>query len=270
MAEIILPFYGQHRLVARCVKSVQVATNGRCRLILVDDASAPEEREAVERFCTGLRGVEILSHTQNRGFKESARTGLRESRDARVILLNSDTIVTPDFDVLLLDALGEPGVAAAAPVSNHPTDLYQFREYLHEAPEAVASEPFRAVARLALRNRRLADGNVTYAPYLTGMCLALNRSAFDEAGGFGEEYRHGYFEDLALSCRLRTLGYRLAIREDCFVYHEGHASYRNRPRDEKFEIIRSNFVVFSDQWAHLPEHPGLVEKMEYAGQRYPI
>ena len=71
------------------------------------------------------------------------------------------------------------------------------------------------------------------------MCLALNRSAFDEAGGFGEEYRHGYFEDLALSCRLRTLGYRLAIREDCFVYHEGHASYRNRPRDEKFEIIRA-------------------------------
>jgi GT2 family glycosyltransferase len=272
MAQIIVPFYGQHRLVLRCLKSVQVSTSGRSRIILVDDCSSAAEREAVERFCGGLDcEIRILSHTENRGFKESVRTGLRESSDPQVILLNSDTIVTPDFDVSLLEVLNrQTQVRAVAPVSNHPTDLYQFREYLHEAPQLIREDPYRAVARLALRTRRLAGNQVSYSPYLTGMCLALDRAALEEAGGFGDEYRHGYFEDLALSCRLRTLGYRLAIREDCFVYHEGHASYRKRAQQEKFDIIRHNFGVFSSQWGHLPEHSDLLQKMESAGTQYPI
>lgn len=271
MADIVLPFFNEARLVIRCLHSLQASAGETNRVILVDDGSARQEREAVDAFlATSALDADVVTHADNRGFKEAARSGLATSRSRYAILLNSDTVVTPAFDTLLLEALEEDAsVAAAAPVSNHPTDLYQFRASLYTAPNADGIELYAAIMRSAMlaraSGRKLVD-----APYLTGMCLALDRDAFDAAGGFGEGYRHGYFEDLALSCRLRALGHRLVVREDCFVFHQGHATYRKKAEDEKLAIIRHNFRLFTSEWGHEPEHRELLRKMEQAGRAFPI
>lgn len=270
MPDIVVPFYEQAQLAVRCLKSVEISCGSRNRVIVVDDGSSEAQRELLTASIAALAlDVVVLVHPVNRGFREAATTGLQAVSGSHAILLNTDTIVTPDFDLLLLDAFCEPHVAAAAPVSGHPTDLYQYRPALAERAAPDRGDAFRVVAHMAARARR-AGRRLTSAPYLTGMCLALDRSALEAAGGFDSSYRHGYFEDLALSCRLRSLGYRLVVREDCFVYHEGHASYRTRPQDEKIANITHNFTLFSTDWGHLPEHADLVSRMELAGKAHPI
>jgi hypothetical protein len=58
---------------------------------------------------------------------------------------------------------------------------------------------------------------------LAGTCLAVRRSAFQEAGGFDESY-FLYNEDMALGDRLRRRGLRQVLRADLSVRHEGGGS----------------------------------------------
>jgi GT2 family glycosyltransferase len=272
MTDVIIPFYNQHQLVARCLKSLELSGAGNLQVVVVDDGSDPEEAAKVRDVAGRLTlPIRMLLHAQNRGYKESIHTGLTACTNRYVILLNSDTIVTPGFADLLIGVLeSREDVRAVAPVSNNPTDLYQYREHLHLAGETRGAALYRAIADLSVQSRRQDAGRLTVAPYLTAMCLALDREVFARVGHFGDRYRYGYFEDLALCCAVRDLGFKLVIREDCFVYHQGQGTFRAKPRSEKIEIIRHNFDIFTADWGHLPEHADLLRHMDFAGRSRPL
>ncbi|HEV7684314.1 MAG TPA: glycosyltransferase [Pyrinomonadaceae bacterium] len=272
MAEIIIPFFNKHELLFRCLDHLLSATGKRNRIILVDDGSELDELSAVEKYCTKLEAdLQLVSHQQNKGYKESICTGLQECKQKYVILLNNDTVVTPDFDLRLIEVMVQnASIRAVAPISNHPTDLFQYRESLYDLTTLDGDALAHQVSLVFSQTSHEGKPKLSFAPYLTGMCLALDRQTFEEAGIFGADYQHGYFEDLALSCRIRSMGFKLAVREDCFVYHQGHATYRDKSREEKQQIIFHNFRIFSSEWGHLPEHGELLQKMDYAGKVSPI
>lgn len=272
MIDVIIPFFNQHALLARCLKSLELSACRELEVVLVDDGSAAEETERVRALCGRLTlPVRLVSHAENRGYKESIHTGLAACGHPHVILLNSDTVLTPGFADRLVDVLRtRPEIRAVAPVSNNPTDLYQYREYLDVPADAEGKALYGAIAALSGQAGRQAAGRLTVAPYLTAMCLALDREVFDRVGYFGANYRYGYFEDLALCCAIRDLGYRLAVREDCFVYHQGQGTFRDKRRSERIEIIRHNFAEFTAAWGHLPEHQDLLRHMELAGRACPV
>ncbi len=270
--DVIVPFRDQVPLLARCLKSLQLSCPSGLNLILVDDGSSPAEHDRARALCEQLTlPVELICHAENRGYKESIHTGLGACSHRHVILLNSDTVLTPGFAERLVAVLAADGdIRAVAPVSNNPTDLYQYRQYL-DAPLAEAGGAlFRTIGELSAQASRQAAGRVTAAPYLTAMCLALDREIFAQAGYFDARYRYGYFEDLALCCAIRELGWKLAIREDCFVYHQGHGTFRHKRRSERIEMIRHNFEIFSAEWGHLPEHRELLRQMDLAGRTWPV
>ena len=134
------------------------------------------------------------------------------------------------------------------------------------APAPDFASLVKAVLAHAKSRRVEHAGKVTEAPYLTGMCLAFNRAAAEEVGWFGSDYVHGYCEDLDLCCRLRAAGRRLALREDCFVYHAGHASYGSMDRAWLVPALMNNYRLFSARWEHLPEHESLLRLIRQAGQ----
>jgi GT2 family glycosyltransferase len=242
---------------------------GRHRVLVVDDGSAAEHRSRVAEVVAGLdRDARVLSHETNQGFKEAILTAMRCSTARYVLLLNDDTIPTADFDLKLLAVMrGDPRTRAVGPVSNHPTDLFQYRPQLRSIASDGELDPVRLAARFLERQR---EHGTTEAPFLTGMCLLLDREAFEQAGYFDGAYEHGYFEDLELCCRMRAMGHRLQVCEDCFVYHVGHESYKHKATEEKHRIIMRNFGIYEANWSHLPEHQELLRRMEYAGQEHPI
>lgn len=264
--DIVVPFYNRADLLSLCLRALARAAGAELgRVIVVDDASRAEERAALE----GLRGaislpLEIEAHAENRGFVAAIRTGMARVDAPRVILLNSDTIPTPGFARDLCAVLEErPEVKAAAPVSNANSDLFQYRGAA-EVPLGTPQEMLADIARVCAQLRRERAGQVTGAPYLTGMCLALDTEVFRRMGCFSDEYEHGYFEDLDLSCRLRAAGHTLAVREDCFVYHRGQGSYRLMERGEHGRRMQANFKRFCERWGHLPEHRLLLDHIERA------
>jgi len=266
MLDVIIPFHGQAGLLVRCLRALAASGLPPGRILLVDDASKAEDAERVAGAVAGLDvpGL-ILTNGENLGFRGAVMRGLAESTAEHVMLLNSDTIPTPGFAGMLLEVLEkEPRFKAVAPVTNGKADLYQYREGFAPGPPDDPKLLHRII-RFSQERRQQAFGRASEAPYLTGMCLLLERAALDAVGQLGDAYTHGYFEDLDLCCRLRAAGHGLAVREDCFVYHQGHASYATADRSWLAPVILDNYRRFTRLWGHLPEHDDLVNRIRLAG-----
>jgi GT2 family glycosyltransferase len=269
LLDIVIPSYNNSRVLSRCLQALETVAPRRHRLIVVDDGSDSEHRARVAEAVSGLnREAQLLAHDANKGFKEAILTAMRLSEAQYVLLLNDDTIPTMDFDLKLLEILqADDDTRAAGPVSNHPTDLFQFRPELRSITIDESADPHPLVVQF--EERRLGQGT-TEVPFVTGMCLMLDRETFARAGYFDGAYEHGYFEDLELCCRLRGMGYRLMVHEECFVYHVGHETYKRKATEENHRIIWRNFKIYETNWSHLPEHQELLRRMEYAGKEHPI
>jgi GT2 family glycosyltransferase len=193
--------------------------------------------------------------------------------------VNSDTVVTHDFANKLVEVMeNDKKIKAVAPISNHPTDLYQFRKKLYLKQHfddydhhAIIAKFEPLVRKRGVLKRLFSNShNITIAPYLSANCLALDREVFERVGYLHGGYEHGYFEDLDLCCCIRKLDYKLAINEDCFVFHRGQGTYKDKSRDEKEKQIWKNFHIFESRWSSLPEHKDLVDRMHWAGRECPI
>lgn len=237
--DVIVPFHGRSNLLLQCLERLAAGSGIRGRVYVVDDASPRDEAQRAMRRAGSLPlPVEWLSLSRRSGFVEAVNTAWRRAQQPVTVILNNDTLPTPDLLGKLNGVLEScEGIAAAAPTSDNPTDLYQYRASVRHV--ALDRRQPRGFQKLIL------------APYLTAMCLAVRREAV-EGLLFDPIYSPGYFEDLDLCCRLRARGWRLAILEECRVSHIGRATFGADP-NLPF-LINRNYAKFSERWAHVPEH----------------
>ena len=278
--DIIIPFYNQYRLLSRCLRAIEQSGYRNGQITIVNDKSNPDDVRAIENLCLNLKlSISIVSHETNKGFRESILTGVKYCHKPYLFLVNSDTVVTHDFANKLVGVMAkDKTIKAVAPISNHPTDLYQFRKklYLKQQFDDYDHQEIRAKFEPLIRKKGIFKklfsntDKITNAPYLSANCLALDREVFERVGYFHNGYEHGYFEDLDLCCCIRKLGYKLAINEDCFVFHRGQGTYKEKSRDEKEKQRGKNFHIFESRWRDLPEHKDLVDRMHWAGRECPI
>lgn len=271
MVDVLIPFFNKSELTIQCLDSIIRAMTIDCVLVVVDDGSDANESEKVLGYLHSCKAAfKFIKKEFNEGFKKTVRAGMHHCKNKYVILLNNDTIPTTAFDSKLIEVLERfTDVKAAGAVSNHPTDLFQFRESLQHLRFEFPS-PTEDQKQLLNDAAAGLQKGFTYTFYLTGMCFAINRQFFEDLGIFDDVYEHGYFEDLDLCCQIRKMEYKLAIIEDCFVFHYGHSTYRQKVTEEKHRIIWRNFDKFTERWSHMAGHNELLLKMEFAGKHDPI
>ncbi|MEO0249484.1 MAG: glycosyltransferase [candidate division WOR-3 bacterium] len=104
--------------VQRCLEAIVRHTNQPYSLILVDDGSESETRNYLSEFAHSQRAV-LLRNEEAKGYTRAANQGLRQSSSDYVVLLNSDTVVTPEWlDRLIACAESDTRIGLVGPLSN--------------------------------------------------------------------------------------------------------------------------------------------------------
>src|SRR5256885_1430814 len=94
--------------LSRCLAAI----DRRCSLVVVDDGSRDHAPiDAVARRA----GASVVRFEHGRGPAAARNAGLRAARTPFVAFVDSDCVVGPNFPGRLLDHLGDPVVAIAAP-----------------------------------------------------------------------------------------------------------------------------------------------------------
>ncbi|WP_353571695.1 glycosyltransferase [Candidatus Albibeggiatoa sp. nov. BB20] len=222
--------------VQRCLASILEYVSGAYQLILIDDGSQSETEGFLQDFAN-QHSCQLIRNEQARGYTFAANQGLRASSNEYVILLNSDTIVTPYWlERLVACAHSDEKIGMVGPLSN--TASWQSVPYI-ECNGDWATNPLPVDMTPAQFANRIAAFSTRIYPrlsFLNGFCLFIKRQLIQQIGYFDEEsFGAGYGEENDYCIRARQAGWQLAVADDTYIYHAQSKSYSHERRHQLAE-----------------------------------
>lgn len=237
---VITVTYSPGRHLRALLESLPEATVRGTRTVLADNGSTDgvPQAEAAARD-----DVEFLDTGGNIGYGAAINAAWRhlgdgageaEVDDEFLVVVNPDVVFESGaIDAMIECARRHPDAGAVGPLIHDPSgEVYpsarELPDLVHGAGHAVLAgiwpdNPFTRAYRAGRdMSRERAAG------WLSGSCLLLRRTAFEQIGGFDERY-FMYLEDVDLGDRLARAGWTSVLCVDAGVIHDqGHAANAHR------------------------------------------
>jgi len=215
--DIVIPVFNGLHFFRECYGSVRQYTPDGHTILIIDDASTEPELLTFLEEIGRHPNTEVLRRPENMGFVHSANVGMAHSSN-HVILLNSDTVVTPSWlDKLDRALFHAPNIATVTPWTNKGTicSLPRFCED-NELPVNVTAA---AISHMA---ETLCPGRYTPIPTAVGFCMAIRRQVLDEISFFDSStFGRGYGEENDFCMRAWLQGYENIHDDRTFIFHQG-------------------------------------------------
>lgn len=214
---IILLNYNRCQDTIECLNSLKQCVYDSYHILVVDNASTDQSAEKLRREFSNL---EIISTGRNLGYTGGINFGIRHALQSPfeyILILNNDTLVTPDFLNHLAAAMEEHPNAAAAGGTiycEHERKqiwyaggrLLQWRGMAMHEQKGLFLEP-------AVLN------GVRKVTFITG-CLILLRVSLLDKIGLEDERFFMYLDDIEFSARIRAKGRDLLYVPHSIIYHK--------------------------------------------------
>lgn len=174
----------------------------------------------LDRLGSGLSIEPVLLHTAVRlGWADARNLGLRRSRGAVTVLLDTSVEPTGEFATPLLAAFDDPAVGIAGAWGLMSGDGRHF----HDAPPGEVDA-------------------------VTAYCLAIRREALRTVRGFDPRFHYYRNADLDLSFAVRAAGWRAIATEPLPLARHEHRGWVEVSDDERERLSRRNFYRFLKHW----------------------
>ncbi len=231
--EIIICIHNALDDVKKCLDSVIKYTTPPYSLILIDDGSGTPTKSYLEDF-TKTYGTQLIRNEIAKGYTCASNQGLRLSTADYVVLLNSDTIVTPEWlDRMIECAESDEWTGIVGPLSN--TASWQSVPEI-EGNGDWAQNNLPADISVEQMGRLIAKHSARLypeIPFLNGFCLLIKRDLINAIGYFDEEFfGKGYGEENDYCIRARKSQWNLRVADDVYIYHAQSRSYSAEKRKE--------------------------------------
>ena len=240
----------------RFLASLSLATERPVSVVLADNGSTDgTPQAAIERY----PNVRLFDTGSNLGYGTAvnrAVAGLEASGepfvDEWVIVANPDVQWGPgSIDALLGAAARWPRAGALGPLIRDPDgSVYPSARHLPSLVRGgmhAVLGPFwkRNPWTSAYRQERL-EPSERPVGWLSGSCLLVRRSAFDQVGGFDERY-FMYMEDVDLGDRLGRAGWlSVYVPSAEVLHHKGHSTGRD-PASHLAAHHESTYIFLADR-----------------------
>ncbi len=236
---ILLVNWNGADLTAACLDSIR-----RCaplalevEIVLVDNGSAPADREAVRALAVA-HGARLIENAQNLGFARANNQALHVARGRYLLLLNNDTRLLDGALYALVHYMDEHPAAGLA--GARLVDLEGRPQFSHDlfplTPWRLALE--RAADLLWPANHSTRRGRLRRwgddpkepiaVDWVLGAAMIVRREALAQVGPLDEGY-YMYAEDIDWCYRLKQAGWQVAFVPQATIVHLGQGSSLRRP-----------------------------------------
>jgi len=240
LVSILVPCCGMLEYTKILMPSLLRCTKPPFELIFLDIGSLDGTAEYLAGVATvhpTIR-VEVVRTPTDLGIKEACREAVAKAKGEYLVLLNNDTVVTPNWLNHLLGLLNlSPGIGMAGPMSNYAAE-----------PQLVEPVPYRvgpkklsglegrhgtsevlvdveAVFKFARDFRDKNKAKWVEVDRLGGFCLIMKREVLIRIGPLDQWTDLNIFDTDILSAKAREAGYKLACCRDLFVHHFGSRTF---------------------------------------------
>lgn len=221
---VVTVSYNSRDVLATFLDSIGVA--GGAQPVIVADNASPDLEGVAE--LVEARGATLLRLPENRGYGGAVNAAAATLPDSTefILVANPDVVLHEDaIDRMVAVADRLPDVGAVGPRILDPDGTtYPSARRMPSLRTGVGHALFGPVwpgnpwTRSYREDRQ--EPAERDAGWLSGACVLVRRTAFDQLGGFDEGY-FMYFEDVDLGKRLGDAGWRNRYAPDAAATHTG-------------------------------------------------
>jgi GT2 family glycosyltransferase len=226
---VIIVTYRSENEISDCVESL-LRQSVPVEIFLVDNASSDSTPLVIRDYAARFKNIHAILNKENIGLAAANNSPLGKCQGEYVLILNPDTLCRPDTLERMIDFLdrnSDVGVVGPKNVYADGTPHSSFHRrwgILHVLMWRVM--PYRFVRMLY---DRLSSYKHQDLLFVSGACLLLRRSIFEEIGGYDPEYFLTVEDACDLCIRARETGGRVVLLPDSEVLHIGGRSANQAP-----------------------------------------
>ena len=234
---IIVLNYNTREATSRCLRTILGAsTSFSTELILVDNASGDG---SAEWFSRNYPGTRIVALDQNRGYAGGMNAGMMAGRGEFFLLVTPDVTLEHESIQKLVEIAREDESAGAVgcllwSINSQNLDSAGGSLYL---PFGIAL-PIRKVDE----TRSASPSGTIDVPFVSGALLLLTRRAFQETGGFDEEF-FAYYEEVDLCLRIIGRGMRVLCTSEASARHDSKGSFGSNLQLRSYLLERNRIAT---------------------------
>jgi len=216
-----------------CLDNILCNTIGKFKLILVNDNSDYDTYEYLSIISSCHKNISLITNNITLGYTKSLNIGLKHVESEYVFILNSDIIVTKNWNLRMLNPLiNNYKIAISGPLSNAaswqsiPKIFDKLGNYkINELPPSYSIDSFDSYIHKAY------SGSFTEVYFVNGFCMCLRSKLFKEIGLFDEiNFPIGYGEETDFCLRTNQFGYMIVVVLDTYIFHFKSSSFGHEYR----------------------------------------
>jgi len=241
LVSIILLTWNQWCYTEECLASIRRHTPEPYELIIVDNGSTDGTVEQLKILATGDKRCRLVLNADNRGYAAGCNQGILAAQGEYLVLLNNDTVVTPEWLSGLLECHSSHAFAGiVGPLTNSASGIQVVPgpAYCVEEGLDFYSRSFRAAHRF----RRVPSRRIV------GFCMLFRRGLVDDIGLLDEQFGSGNYEDDDFCLRAAVAGYQNLVAADVYIHHYGSISFTGN-RIDYGSVLARNAALFQGKWS---------------------
>lgn len=252
---ILIPSYDHVDDLSNCIRSIlEKTTYSNYEITIIENNSTePATFEYYETISREHSNIQIIEW-KGESFNWSAinNFAVREAaRETYLLFLNNDTeVIAPDWIQEMIMHAQRPQVGAVGAMLYYPDDTIQHAGVII----GLGGEAGHAASAMRRGNPGYM-GRLCYAQDLsavTGACLMVRRSVFEESGGFDERFAVR-FNDTDFCLRLHEAGYLNIWTPYAELYHFESKSRGVYDTAEDRKQADEEKALFRERWGRLLE-----------------
>ena len=254
IVSVIIVTYRSANEIVTCLESL-LKQRLPVEIFLVDNASPDNTPDIVADYAARFENIHATLNKENIGLAAANNVPLGKCQGKYILILNPDTSCPPDTLERMANFLdSNPDVGVVGPknvyVDGTPhTSFHRHWGILHVLMWRVL--PYRIVRLLYDRLSSFQRQDVLF---VSGACLLLRRSIFEQIGGYDREYFLTVEDACDLCIRAKETGCRVMLLPDSEVLHIGGRSANHVPHIVVWQGYRGTVY-------HFMKHKGMAQAL---------
>ena len=272
IVSIVIPVWNVLKCTIQCIDSIFFNTNVSYELIVVNNGSTDNTAQYLKELPIRVRDIKndrvnlvdkpihihncvnirVINNPTNLGFPKAVNQGMKISVGKYIVLLNNDTIVTPNWLSGLIEvANANSAHGLVGPITNFSSGYQQITTNYND------EESFQEFLK-----QLDARGGLSYEEVsrLVGFCLLIRRDVFTKVGLFDEQFGIGNYEDNDYCLRAQECGFKCIRANNVFIHHHGDRTFIENKIDFS-KLMQENEAKFNAKW-DIDPHKNIVVARE--------
>jgi GT2 family glycosyltransferase len=259
---IIIVNWNSSDYLQKCIASVlEWTSNVDFEILVIDSASFDGVDKMLRQHYPEVR---FIQSDTNLGFAKANNVAFRKSTGTHILFLNPDTeLIGPAINILYnyLQTLPKAGAIGCKLLNGdrsvQTSCIQAFPTLLNQTLNSEFLQTrFPNMPIWGMRSLFCATDEPAEVEMISGACLMLKRSLFEQVGLFSEEY-FMYAEDLDLCYKIRKASYLNYYIPSASVIHFGGGSTAKSPSDFSVVMMRESI------WRFLKKNRGRIYGTAY-------